>query len=104
MQILAQLHDCAGRYQQSRRGSITGTNHESNERIFDSRATLGLCLFLAIAAFFLWTEHRAHVLGILPYLILAACPVIHLFMHRRHHRNDGGTSANGTTHRHRDAS
>ena len=80
------------------------TNHESNERTVNSRMTLGLCLFLAAAAFFLWTEHRAHVLGILPYLILAACPVIHLLMHRRHHGHDGGPSGPQTTHRHGDAS
>jgi hypothetical protein len=80
------------------------TKHESNGQIFNSRVTLGLCLFLAVAAFFLWTEHRAHVLGLLPYLILAACPIIHLFMHRRHHGHDGGTSGDGTTHRHGEAS
>jgi hypothetical protein len=34
--------------------------------------------FLAIAAFFLFTEHRAHVLGILPFLLLLACPLMHL--------------------------
>ena len=45
---------------------------------------LGLCLFLAIAAFFLWEEHRAHLLGIVPYALLLLCPVIHLFMHRGH--------------------
>ena len=28
---------------------------------------LGLCLFLAIAIFFLWEEHKAHILGLLPY-------------------------------------
>jgi hypothetical protein len=50
------------------------------------RATWAACLFLAIAAFFLWTEHRAHLLGALPYLIALACPIIHLFMHRGHHR------------------
>jgi hypothetical protein len=43
-------------------------------------AWLGLCLFLAIAAFFLWEEHRAHLLGALPYVLLLLCPVIHLFM------------------------
>ena len=47
-------------------------------------AWLGLCLFLAIAAFFLWEEHRAHLLGALPYVLLLLCPVIHLFMHRGH--------------------
>ena len=31
--------------------------------------------FLAIAGFLLFTEHRAHVLGILPYLFLLACPL-----------------------------
>lgn len=40
--------------------------------------------FLAVAAFFLFTEHRAHVLGILPYLLLLACPLMHLFMHHGH--------------------
>jgi uncharacterized membrane protein YkvI len=47
-------------------------------------AWLGLCLFLAIAAFFLWEEHRAHILGALPYALLLLCPIIHLFMHRGH--------------------
>ena len=45
---------------------------------------LGLCFFLAIAAFFLWQEHRAHILGALPYALLLLCPIIHLFMHRGH--------------------
>ena len=44
----------------------------------------GLCLFLAIAAFFLWEEHRAHILGVLPYALLLLCPLIHPFMHRGH--------------------
>lgn len=48
------------------------------------RTTLAFCALLAIAAFYLWTEHRAHVLGALPYLLLLACPIIHLFMHRGH--------------------
>lgn len=40
--------------------------------------------FFAVAGFFLFTEHRAHVLGVLPYLILLACPLMHLFMHHGH--------------------
>ena len=50
---------------------------------------LGVYALLAIAAFFLWTEHRAHVLGVLPYLIFLACPLIHLFMHRGHKGHGG---------------
>ncbi len=56
-------------------------------------AWLGLCLFLAIAAFFLWEEHRAHILGAVPYALLLLCPIIHLFMHRGH--GGHGVSASG---------
>ena len=51
--------------------------------------------FLAIAGFFLISEHRAHVFGILPYLLLLACPIVHFFGHRG--RGHGG-------HGHRDES
>ncbi len=56
-------------------------------------AWLGLCLFLAIAAFFLWEEHRAHILGAVPYALLLLCPIIHLLMHRGH--GGHGASASG---------
>ena len=46
--------------------------------------------FLAIAAFFLLTEHRAHVFGVVPYLLLLACPIMHFFMHGRHGSHRGG--------------
>ena len=45
--------------------------------------------FLAIAAFFLFAEHRAHLLGALPFLLLLACPLMHLFMHRGHGAHGG---------------
>ena len=51
---------------------------------------LGLCLFMAAAVFMLWEEHEAHIMGALPYLILLACPLIHLFMHRGHGHGHGG--------------
>lgn len=44
-----------------------------------SRGTIALLAFLAIAAFFLFTEHRAHLFGFLPYLLVLACPLMHLF-------------------------
>lgn len=53
--------------------------------------------FAAIAAYFLLTEHTAHVMGALPYLLLAACPLMHIFMHHghghggRHHSGDEGS-------------
>lgn len=45
--------------------------------------------FLAVAAFFLLTEHTAHAFGILPYLFLLACPLMHLFMHHGHGKHEG---------------
>jgi len=53
----------------------------------------GLLIALGIILFFLWTEHRAHLLGALPFLLLLLCPLMHLFMHRghrhRHHASSG---------------
>lgn len=49
-----------------------------------SRSRLVTVGFLLVIGYFLWTEHRAHVIQTLPYLLLAACPLMHLFMHRGH--------------------
>ncbi len=57
---------------------------------FTSRSGLALLAFLAIAGFFLVTEHTAHVLGLLPYLLLLACPLIHLFHGGHGHGGRGG--------------
>jgi hypothetical protein len=43
---------------------------------------------LAIAGFFLFTEHRAHLLGYWPFLLLLLCPLLHMF-----HGGHGGHSA-----------
>ena len=59
-----------------------------------SRTGLVLLGFLAIAAFFLLTEHTAHLFGVLPFLLLLLCPLMHLFMHGGHgsdHSGHGGT-------------
>ena len=44
--------------------------------------------FLLIAGFFLFTEHRAHLFGILPFLLILACPLMHLFHHGHGHRSE----------------
>ena len=48
------------------------------------RANIVFLAFLAVAAFYLITEHRAHVFGYLPFLLLLACPFLHMFMHGGH--------------------
>jgi len=62
-----------------------------------SRSGLVLIGFLAIAAFFLWTEHRAHLLGILPYALLLLCPLLHLF--HGGHGGHGGTDDQHKNHK-----
>ena len=57
---------------------------------FRSRSGLVFFGFLAIAVFFLWQEHRAHLLGALPYALLFLCPLLHLF-----HGGHGGHSGSG---------
>lgn len=44
-------------------------------------AALGL---IAAASYFLLMEHRQHVWQYLPFLILLACPFMHIFMHGGH--------------------
>ena len=53
--------------------------------------------FLAIAAYFLITEHKAHLSGLLyylPFLLLLTCPLMHLFMHHDHGGRDEHPSRN----------
>ncbi len=54
-----------------------------------SRTGLIVTASLVILGFFLFAEHRVHVLGALPYILLALFLVLHLFLHSGH----GGHSA-----------
>lgn len=60
-----------------------------------TRTKWAFIAFAAVAAFFLLTEHRAHVFGILPYLLLLACPLLHLFMHGKHGKHGGHGEGDG---------
>jgi hypothetical protein len=55
-----------------------------------SRGGVVLLVVAAVGGFLLFTEHRAHVLGVLPFALLLACPLMHIFMHHGHHH--GGHS------------
>jgi hypothetical protein len=59
---------------------------------------IALIAFVVIAGFFLWQEHRAHLLDVLPYLLVFACPLLHMFMHRGHggHGKHGDHRDHGT--------
>ncbi len=72
------------------------SQHDNNRRDYwGLRYSLGVAATLGIIAFFLLTEHRAHLYGALPYLLILACPLMHLFMH-------GGHGGHGGHHSHDD--
>jgi len=53
---------------------------------------MALVLFAVAAGYFLWTEHRAHVIEYLPWTFLLLCPLMHVFMHGSH----GGHGSHGS--------
>lgn len=63
-----------------------------HQRLLGRLAWIGI---LAIVGFFLLTEHRAHLFGWWPFLLLLACPLLHVFGHGNHgvHRNDDSETA-----------
>ena len=54
-----------------------------------SRYSVGLVVLGAVALYFLLTEHRAHFFRALPFLLLLACPLMHIFMHHGHGGHGG---------------
>ena len=68
--------------------------HNDNQQ--QSKAKWIFIGFLIIAGYFLVTEHRAHLSGWLSsygiWLLLLACPLMHLFMHRGHGHGGHGSS------------
>lgn len=55
------------------------------------RVLLWIWVTLAVVlGFSLFTEHRAHLFGALPYLLVLLCPLMHLLMHHEHGGHDHG--------------
>lgn len=61
----------------------------SHPPFWRSRFGIGWIVLAVVAGWFLWEEHRAHLLGFLPYAFLLACPLMHVFMHHGHHHGGG---------------
>jgi DUF2933 family protein len=56
---------------------------------------VGVSLAL-VAAFFVLREHWPHALGLAPYLLLLACPLLHMFHgHGAHKHGAGATPPEG---------
>ena len=63
-----------------RSGEPTGDG-EGRRPFLKTPAGLALCVFMAVAALFLWLEHRAHVLGALPLILPLLICVRDAFLH-----------------------
>ena len=51
---------------------------------------LATCIALAaVGAYLLW-NHTGHVLSAAPYVLLLACPLLHIFGHGHHDHHGGG--------------
>ncbi len=69
-----------------------GHNHDvASEPSWFKRHRWVTYVGLAILAYFLFVEHREHVFQFLPYLILLACPLMHIFMHGGHKYEHGNS-------------
>jgi len=62
--------------------------HSGKRGFFGSPANIVLVGFLAIGGYFLLAEYGAHMIPFLPWRLLLACPLMHLFMHHGHHGTD----------------
>ena len=49
-------------------------------------------LVAVVASLYLWVAHKDHVLALLPFAFLAACPLMHVFMHHGHRHGGHGES------------
>jgi len=72
-------------------------NANQARSFWSSWAGIALCAFIAVAALALIIEHRAHAWQWLPFALLLACPLMHLFhghgghgghSHRKQDEND----------------
>lgn len=64
------------------------TDQSSSRRGFPLK-TLAIVAFAAALVFLFFGEHRVHLLGWLPFLLLLACPLLHLTMHGGHGGHGG---------------
>lgn len=80
---------------------LNSSESQPRTGFWGSRYSIGLVALGAIAAYFLLAEHRAHFVGALPlpFLLLLACLLMHVFMHRGH----GGHGAGGRHNQREDA-
>lgn len=58
--------------------------HDKGAGWLFSRAGIATLVALPILGFLIFTGHGLHLLGWAPFLLILACPLMHIFMHGRH--------------------
>lgn len=71
---------------------VDGTGTPRSRKPF----TLALLMVALIVMFYLLREHWGHMAGLWPYLLLLACPVMHLLHGHGGHRRHGTHGATGS--------
>lgn len=60
------------------------TERGDRRAFWRSPGGIAFCAFIAVVGLLLVLEHRAHVLGALPLVLILLCVGMHLFMHGGH--------------------
>jgi hypothetical protein len=83
------IHDAAA-------GNASVSPERAPTSLWRESLRIAFWIFLGMAVFFLAIEHRVHLMSgapWLPYLLLAACPLVHWLGHRGDNRHGGAASA-----------
>lgn len=55
---------------------------------YDRRFWTIMAILGTAALILLWADHKPHLISALPFLVLLACPLMHVFMHHGHGAGD----------------
>ncbi len=81
-----------------RNGVVMKQVEKNNHSIGGCGRWLIVALLIGGGVYIALPEMREQVIGGLPFLVLLLCPLMHIFMHRRHghgHHNNGNSSHGG---------
>jgi hypothetical protein len=79
---------------------MTEHSHDKHESGSGGKGRWVFLGFVLIAGYFVLTEHRAHAVQFLPFVLLLACPLLHMFhRHGGHGGHGGGEKRNKTDER-----
>jgi hypothetical protein len=72
-----------------------GGGASSEGGFWGSRTFIVWLALLLIGGFLLVSEHRAHILGVGLWLLILACPLLHIFGHGGHGGHGGSVNQQG---------